>query len=346
MDVAEKYLEDHGPAARAASILVEKPFAHDMDAARRFRRQLESLGTGRPEVRAIDHYAFQISALRNLLDGKPIQDLIGEICRFEFYMLEETETESHRISSLQGGLTRDLGSHFLAILSHFCDLSSMSDIQIHCAGSHLRSGYSAETCSALSFVVQLRDSGQSVECTSVVGKGIGATVKFCDIHGEDNNVIRLEFTHGESVVDYPFRSAFHARWMDSEHDATGLRDPHRTVIATGDRPDDERSYTKAGTQSLEVLDVTGFLSNPYRDLFEALLIGRSTPFLLSHVDAEYVVDALDRWSGALSTFRRDYWRRYREKSGRRSQKYRWPPYATGAPFEAQLGNGRRIYRTA
>ncbi len=342
MRTAESYAGTVGPSARAASILVEKPFAENPTDAHAFRAAVQSLGDGRPQVQGLDHYALQLWVLEQLCPDGLLEE-IGPITLVEFFMLERKPTDSDRLQTLHGGLTRDMGSHLLGLSAPYFDLASMSDVKALCGAKHSGlESFGAETCSLLSFTIERIGSAGSVPCVSVVGKGIGSDVKFLDLHGTEGRFVRLDFTRFEESTDYPFRHAILGSWTHDLESSDIVRDPYRSLIDQNPTSMREKLYRKGGSPYFQVHRHVPVMENPYFDLMKAIVNRTASPSLISHDDCESIVDALELWSGKIQEFPKLF-QKLRSDRGCRAFSG-WPIHDTFVPPEALTANGPRVYR--
>jgi len=342
MRSAKLYAGTLGPSARAASILVEKPFAESRRDAAAFRDAVESIGDGRPQVHGLDHYALQLPVLDDLCpDG--LLGALGPISLVEFFMLERKPTDSGRLETLHAGLTRDMGSHLLGLLAPYFDLASMRDIEAPCSAKHSGlESFLAETCSLLKFTIVPIGGGDRIPCVSVVGKGIGSEVKFLDLHGTEGRFVRIDFTRSDVISDYPYRHAILGSWVDDPDSPGAIADPYRTVIDQDPGSGRTKLYRKGGSRYFRTHYDVPLMENPYFDLMKAIVNRTDAPSLVSHEDCESIVDALELWKNRIRDFPPSF-QQSRAVRGCRAFSG-WPVHEIYDPPEALTANGPRIFR--
>lgn len=191
---------EHGNSSPKA-IVVEKPFSNESFEIEQLQGWLKDLADGDvliPPILGCDHYTFYVAPYMQS-DLSRIDDFIGEVCRVVFFMLERKEIEDERLRSLGSGMTFDMLSHFLGLLSLFCDLRTYTSVNVPYAARHrfevfpeLRSRkYFAETVVEAELLVRLWNEPTNVKAYCRVGKAAAVDAKYLQFVGEEGRVARI-----------------------------------------------------------------------------------------------------------------------------------------------------------
>lgn len=178
------------------AILIEKPLSNESFEARRFADDVTELAPRTP-ILGIDHYNWY--AWPHAYRASEIDGFLAGIEQVSFAMLEHNPIEANRLRSVGSGMTFDMASHLLGLLSLGCDLRSYADLAVHYAAKHQFDRYNelrdrryfAETSVELSFSVTPWGSTRPINVYGRIGKAASLTTKYFELLNDRGRLVRI-----------------------------------------------------------------------------------------------------------------------------------------------------------